>query len=79
MQCDDCGQVYRAESDKCPCPRCGGKGTVLIDYSIHYGNRAERRRAKKAGLPMEKYVPCPDCSKKVGLYLDRRESKDEMS
>ena len=63
MRCDDCKEVYLAENEKQPCPKCGGKGMVLVDISkILYGNRAERRKARKAGLPFEKYLPCPDCS-----------------
>jgi Zn finger protein HypA/HybF involved in hydrogenase expression len=54
MQCDDCREVYRADDVKQPCPKCGGKGTVLEDVSEMYGNRAERRKARKAGLPMSK-------------------------
>ncbi len=61
MQCDDCKQVYRADDVKQPCPKCGGRGTVLTDVSHIYGNRAERRKAVKARLPMAKYLPCPDC------------------
>lgn len=63
MQCDDCKRVYRADDVKQPCPKCGGKGTVLEDVSQMYGNRAERRKAKKAHLPMEKYFPCPECKR----------------
>jgi transcription elongation factor Elf1 len=43
------------------CPRCGDTGSVLVNIEKSYGNRAARRRAKKAGLPMEKYLPCPAC------------------
>jgi transcription elongation factor Elf1 len=43
------------------CPRCGGTGTVLVDISQSYGNRAERRRAKRDKLPMKKYLECPEC------------------
>ena len=65
MQCDDpkCGQLYRADDVKQPCPKCGGKGTVLGNIARSYGNRAERRKAAKAHLPMEKYFPCPVCKK----------------
>ena len=65
MQCDDCNKVYRADDKKAPCPHCGGKGTVLIDVSKMYGNREERRKAAKARLPMEKYVPCPECQERA--------------
>lgn len=41
------------------CPRCKGKGSVPISE----GNRAERRRATKAGLPVwAKFMPCPECN-----------------
>ncbi len=46
------------------CPACGGKGSILYDIAKSYGNRAERRRAEKAGLPMHKYLPCPECAGK---------------
>jgi len=63
MQCDDCKEIYRADNTNQPCPKCGGKGSVLENISHIYGNRAERRRAMKAKLPMEKYFSCPECSK----------------
>ncbi len=63
MECNDCKQVYRAEDTKQTCPKCGGRGTVLTNIAHIYGNRAERCKAMKAHLPMEKYFPC-DC--KVG-------------
>ena len=41
------------------CKRCGGKGSIRIAE----GNRAERRRAHKAGLPiLSKFMPCPECN-----------------
>jgi len=41
------------------CPRCKGKGSIPIGE----GNRAERRRATKAGLPVwAKFMPCPECN-----------------
>ena len=44
---------------KSNCPRCKGKGSIpLIE-----GNRSERRRALKAGLPIwSKFQPCPECN-----------------
>jgi hypothetical protein len=47
------------------CQACGGKGSILYDVSkTLYANRAERRRAMKAGLPTHKYLPCPECAGK---------------
>ena len=63
MRCDDCDNIYLAENEKQPCPECGGRGIIISDVSRMYGNRAERRKAKKAGFPMEKYLPCPSCKK----------------
>ena len=40
--------------------RCGGTRTILVDTG--YGNRAERRKAKHNKEPMQKYIPCPECS-----------------
>jgi len=41
------------------CPRCHGKGSIPIEE----GNRPERRRAQKKGLPIwAKYMPCPMCN-----------------
>jgi RecJ-like exonuclease len=73
MDCSKCGYKNTDKACKdCPettarrkttnCPRCGGTGMVLVDISQSYGNRAERRRAKRAKMPMEKYLPCPDCT-----------------
>lgn len=60
MQCDDCREVYRAENEKQSCPRCGGKGTVLVDITRgYYPNRAARRAAHNERI--EKYLPCPEC------------------
>lgn len=60
MQCDDCKHIYRTNDIKQPCPKCGGKGTVLVDVTREcYPNRAARRKGGK----VEKYLPCPDCSK----------------
>ncbi len=53
------------------CPRCKGRGTILVDISKSYGNRAERRRAMKAKLPMLKYFPCPDCLKQPQQFTSR--------
>jgi len=67
MDCKNCG--YKGTKNQCvncpPCPRCGDKKVILIDISDSYGNRKERRAAKRAGLPMQKWVPCPDCSKEA--------------
>ncbi len=65
MQCDDCKQVYQAENEKQPCPKCGGKGTILVDITMQsFPNRAERRKAGYYhGKKLEKYLPC-DCQKK---------------
>lgn len=46
------------------CKACGGTGSILYDIAKDYGNRAERRRAAKSGLPMHKYFPCPECAGK---------------
>lgn len=60
MQCNDCDELYRADDAKQPCPKCGGKGTVLVDITKDfYPNRAARRKAK--GEKIEKYLPCPNC------------------
>ena len=41
------------------CLRCQGRGSIPKEE----GNRAERRRAEKAGLPVwAKYMPCPECN-----------------
>ena len=41
------------------CARCLGKGSIPIGE----GNRPERRRAAKAGLPIwAKFMPCPECN-----------------
>ncbi len=62
MQCDDCKEIYRADDVKQPCPRCGGKGTVLVDITKqYYPNRAARRAVKKERII--KYLPCPECHK----------------
>ncbi len=66
VQCNDCNEIYLAENEKQLCPKCGGKGTILADVSHIYGNRTERRKAKKAHLPMEKYLPCPVCFSSKG-------------
>ena len=59
MECDDCKEVYLAEK---PCPRCGGKGTVLVDITREfYPNRAARRAAHNEKI--EKYLSCPECHK----------------
>ncbi len=63
MRCDDCKELYRVDNPKQLCPKCGGKGTVLVDVtSEYYANRAERRKAKNAKI--EKYLPCPECQGK---------------
>ena len=63
MQCNDCNKVYLAENEKQPCPKCGGKGTVLVDITREfYPNRAARRKAHKEKI--EKWLPCPDCEVK---------------
>ncbi len=66
MQCDDCKELYRADDSKQSCPRCGGKGTVLVDVTATmYPNRAARRKDKiYHGKKVEKYLPCPDCQVK---------------
>jgi len=65
MQCDDCREIYRADSAKQPCPKCGGKGTVLVDITQqYYPNRAARRAAHKERIM--KLLPCPDCKE---LYM----------
>ncbi len=62
MQCDDCREVYRADNEKQLCPRCGGKGTVLVDITKdYYPNRAARRAAHSEKI--EEYLPCPECQK----------------
>jgi len=68
MQCDDCGELYRADNTKQPCPNCGGKGTVLADVTGQFfGNRQERRKAGYYGKrKLEKYLPCPKCTKQTG-------------
>ena len=45
------------------CPRCHGKGSYLADlaHDPNAGNRATRRRLKKARMGM-KYLPCPECA-----------------
>ncbi len=43
------------------CRRCLGTGSILADISYIYGNRTERRKAKRAKCPMEKYLTCPVC------------------
>ena len=65
MQCDDCKEIYRANNIKQPCPKCGGKGTVLVDITgTYFANRADRRKqGYYHGKKLEKYLPCPDCSK----------------
>jgi len=41
------------------CARCKGKGSIPLSE----GNRPERRRAMKAGLPVwAKFMPCPECN-----------------
>jgi len=41
------------------CPRCKGRGSIPISE----GNRAERRRAQKQGLPLwAKFMGCPECN-----------------
>jgi len=41
------------------CQRCKGKGSIPLAE----GNRPERRRAQKAGLPIwSKFMPCPECN-----------------
>lgn len=62
MQCNDCDEIYLADNEKQPCPRCRGKGTVLIDITKEfYPNRATRRKAHNEKI--EKYLPCPLCQK----------------
>ncbi len=66
MQCDDCREIYRADDVKQPCPKCGGKGTVLVDVTgAYFPNRKERRKAGYYGKrKLEKYLPCPECEGK---------------
>ncbi len=60
MHCDDCGENYRADDVKQPCPRCGGKGTVIVDITKqYYPNRAARRKAHNENVL--KNIPCPEC------------------
>ena len=40
------------------CPRCKGAGSIPREET----NRAERRRAEKAGVPAGAYLPCPECN-----------------
>ena len=43
------------------CPKCNGKGTVLVDITKgYYPNRAARRAAHNEKIT--KLLPCPDCS-----------------
>ena len=49
------------------CLVCSGRGTQLVN--IRYGNRAEHRRAIKAHLPMQKYLPCKRCCGGTWEYL----------
>lgn len=45
------------------CPVCHGKGSYLADVTRdpNYGNRAQRRAAKKRKEHL-KYLPCPACA-----------------
>ncbi len=63
MECNDCHEVYRADNESQSCPRCGGKGTVMVDLFADF-NRAERRK-RKNDSQQYKQVPCPDCKGKA--------------
>ena len=48
-----------ANIPKTDCARCKGKGSI----TLLEGNRQERRRAQKAGLPISaRFMPCPECN-----------------
>jgi hypothetical protein len=60
---DDRLEYKGPKTGKPGCSQCGGRGTVLVDVSrTLYANRAERRRAERNGEPMQKWLPCSECS-----------------
>ena len=53
-------EEHEIDAIKQPCPRCGGKGTVLVNV-YDYMNRVEKRAAKKAHVQAQQFLPCPEC------------------